>query len=94
MMMKNPEATWDKTSFTTFGYRNDGVRSRRYRYIVYDDGTEELHDHGKDQWEWQNLVDNPEHADVNQEMRQGIPAHHEPPGELSARKANALEVHG
>ena len=34
-----------KTTVTTFGHKNYGVRSERYRYIVYEDGTEELYDH-------------------------------------------------
>ncbi len=85
VLMKNPEAPWDKTSLTTFGYKNYGVRSERYRYIVYADGSEELYDHEKDKWEWHNLADSPEYADVKKEMQKGIPVHHEPPGELSGR---------
>ena len=85
VLMKNPEAPWDKTSLTTFGYKNYGVRSERYRYIVYADGSEELYDHEKDKWEWHNLADSPEYADIKKEMQKGIPVHHEPPGELSAR---------
>ena len=60
--MKNPDAAWDDTTVTTFGYRNYGVRSKRYRYIVYKDGTEELYDHTKDKWEWTNLAGSPESA--------------------------------
>ena len=85
VLIKNPEAPWDKTSLTTFGYKNYSIRSERYRYIVYADGTEELYDHEKDKWEWHNLTDSPEYADVRKEMQKGIPAHHEPPGELSGR---------
>ena len=78
--MKNPEASWDKTSLTVFGYKNYGLQSERYRYITYADGTEELYDHDNDRWEWHNLADDPEYAAVKREMRKGIPAHHEPPG--------------
>ena len=92
VLMKNPEASWNKTSLTVFGYKNYGIRSERYRYIVYADGTEELYDHKKDKWEWHNLADRPELADVRKEMRKGIPSHHEPPGatyELPGRKRKA-----
>ena len=78
--MKNPEASWHKTSLTVFGYKNYGLRSERYRYITYADGTEELYDHHNDRWEWHNLAGDPEYAEVKQEMRKGLPAHHEPPG--------------
>ena len=80
VLMKNPEASWDKTSLTVFGYKNYGLQSERYRYITYSDGTEELYDHDNDRWEWHNLADDPEYAAVKREMRKGIPAHHEPPG--------------
>ncbi len=80
VLMKNPNASWDDTTVTTFGYKNYGVRSDRYRYIVYEDGTEELYDHNKDRWEWKNLAENPEYAEVKEELREELPTHHEPPG--------------
>jgi len=72
VLMEDPEASWDKTTLTVFGYKNYGIRSERYRYIVYADGSEELYDHEKDKWEWHNRV--------KEKMRKGIPAHHEPTG--------------
>ena len=90
--MRNPDASWHKTSLTIFGYKNYGLRSERCRYITYADGTEELYDHHNDRWEWHNLADDPEYAEVKQEMRKGLPAHHEPPGatyELPGRKRSA-----
>jgi arylsulfatase A-like enzyme len=82
VLMKNPKASWDKTSLTTFGYKNYGVRSERYRYIVYADGSEELYDHQQDKWEWRNLAADPEYAEIKVKIRKGIPAHHEPIGAL------------
>jgi arylsulfatase A-like enzyme len=80
VLMKDPNAAWDEATVTTFGYKNYGVRSERYRYIVYSDGTEELYDHKNDKWEWHNLADNPEYAAVKKAMRQELPTHHEPSG--------------
>ena len=80
VLMEDPEASWDKTSLTIFGYKNYGIRSERYRYIVYADGSEELYDHEKDKWEWHNLANNPEYAGIKKKMRKRIPAHHEPTG--------------
>jgi arylsulfatase A-like enzyme len=82
VLMKNPGASWDKTSLTTFGYKNYGVRSERHRYIVYADGSEELYDHTKDKWEWRNLAADPEYAEVKEKLRRGIPTHHQPFGAL------------
>ena len=78
--MKDPDAKWDDTTVTTFGYKNYGVRSQRYRYIIYKDGTEELYDHAKDKWEWKNLAGDSKYAKVKKEMSRGLPVHHQPPG--------------
>ena len=89
VLMKDADAAWDEATVTTFGYKNYGVRSEQYRYITYADGTEELYDHTKDKWEWQNLANNPEYAGVKKVMRKGLPTHHEPDGvtyDLPGRK--------
>ena len=44
-LLKDPEADWDETTLTVFGYNYYGLPSERYRYITYADGTEELYDH-------------------------------------------------
>ena len=80
VLMKNPDAAWNETTVTTFGYKNYGVRSKRYRYIVYKDGTEELYDHTKDKWDWDNLAGNSDYAEVMEKLRKEIPSHHEPSG--------------
>lgn len=87
-LLKDPEASWDKTTVTSFGYKNYGIRSERYRYIVYEDGSEELYDHEKDKWEWANLADSPEYSDIKAMMRKGIPSHHEPHGARQGAPAN------
>ena len=80
VLMKDPEAPWDEATVTTFGYKNYGVRSGQYRYIIYEDGSEELYDHANDMWEWKNLAGNPQFAAVKKNMQKWIPVHHEPPG--------------
>jgi arylsulfatase A-like enzyme len=40
------------------------VRSRRYRYIRYNDGREELYDHDHDPYEWTNVAADPAMAKV------------------------------
>ena len=39
------DAPWEHVALSTFGYMNHAVRSDRYRYIRYYDGSEELYDH-------------------------------------------------
>ncbi len=82
VLMKDPDAPWGKVSLTTFGFKNYAVRSERYRYIVYEDGSEELYDHQNDKWEWTNLANDPEYAAIKKQMRKEIPTHHEPIGAM------------
>lgn len=45
------------------------IRTRRWRYIRYNDGTEELYDHQDDPREWTNLADSADHAEVIASLR-------------------------
>ena len=78
--MKNPKADWQESTVTTFGYKNYGVQSERYRYIIYEDGSEELYDHHSDRWEWTNLANRPEYADLKKRLRRQLPSHHQKDG--------------
>ena len=53
----------------TQGKGNHAIRSDRWRYIRYNDGSEELYDHDKDPWEWTNLAANSEYSSVIKEHR-------------------------
>ena len=44
-------------------------RTKRWRYIRYNDGMEELYDHDSDPREWNNLASSPEHAAVKQSLK-------------------------
>jgi hypothetical protein len=44
------------------------VRSSRWRYVRYADGSEELYDHAVDSHEWENLAASTAHADVKREL--------------------------
>ena len=50
-------AEWPHVALTTYGRNNHGVRDEQYRYIHYEDGSEELYDHFADQNEWDNVAD-------------------------------------
>jgi hypothetical protein len=43
-------------------YHNFSVRSRRWRYTLYENGAEELYDHQADPNEWTNLAKEAAHA--------------------------------
>lgn len=58
---------------------NHAVRTDRWRYIRYADGSEELYDHDADPREWHNLAAKPELADVIEEHRRWLPTTDAPP---------------
>lgn len=72
-LLKNPEAEWERPAITTYEQGNHGVRSERWRFIQYADGSEELYDHQKDPNEWSNLAPNPEYTAVLEEHRKWLP---------------------
>jgi arylsulfatase A-like enzyme len=72
-LLKNPGAEWNRPSVTTYLRNNHSVRSERWRYIRYHDGTEELFDHRNDALEWTNLASKPEFRNVKEELAHWIP---------------------
>ena len=59
----------------TYQRGNHAVRSNRWRYIRYADGSEELYDHSKDPDEIANLATAGEHRQVIRKLRQSLPVH-------------------
>ncbi|MEM9160895.1 MAG: sulfatase [Verrucomicrobiota bacterium] len=60
-------------AISSYGESNTAIRSKRWRYIRYEDGSEELYDHSKDPNEWSNLATNPEFDEVKQRLAAAIP---------------------
>ncbi|MCG8583261.1 MAG: sulfatase [Pirellulales bacterium] len=63
-LLRNPDAKWKQPALTTYFRGNHAVRSTRWRYIRYADGSEELYDHDADPNEWRNLARQEEFAKV------------------------------
>jgi arylsulfatase A-like enzyme len=72
-LLKNPQAEWTRPALTTHGHNNHSLRSERFRYIRYSDGTEELYDHQKDDLEWDNLANDPKYAEVKKQLAKWLP---------------------
>ena len=62
-LLENAEAEWNHVAWTTFSDHH-AIRTKRYRYIRYVDGSEELYDHRTDPQEWVNLA-NSDHAELS-----------------------------
>jgi len=72
-LIEDPEAEWDTPALTTYGFDNHAVRSERYHYIRYSDGTEELYDHQNDPHEWSNLADDPQLRRIKRRLARWLP---------------------
>ena len=72
-LLAEPKADWDGVAICTHGYMNHSVRSERWRYTRYADGSEELYDHDKDPYEWKNLAENPALVGVKKELGAHLP---------------------
>lgn len=70
-LLKDPEDKRD-FAFISYGPENTAAQSQRYRYILYEDGSEELYDHEKDPHEWTNQAKNPEYLAIKKEMNQAV----------------------
>ena len=68
-VLKNPNIDWPYPSITTMGYGNHAIRSENWRYIQYEDGTEELYDKRSDPLEWINLASKEQYVDIKQELK-------------------------
>ena len=77
-LLKKPDAPWPHMARTSFGPGNYSIRSERYRYIHYNDGSEEFYDHAGDPHEWNNLIENPELATLIKKHRAMIPKNAHP----------------
>ena len=72
-LLKDPDADWPHMARTSFGPGNYAIRSERYRYIHYSDGSEEFYDHKKDPHEWKNLIKQSSLADTIEKHKEFLP---------------------
>jgi iduronate 2-sulfatase len=72
-LLDDPDSKGYEASLTTFGFGNHSIRTERWRYIRYEDGSEELYDHWVDQNEWNNLADAVQYKNVKNQLRNFLP---------------------
>lgn len=91
-LLKNTKASWDRPALTTIN-RGKGVchslRSERWRYIRYHDGSEELYDHYNDKQEWENLANDPRYEKVKKDLIRWLPKTSAPPSPRTKPKKKA-----
>lgn len=77
--LKDSKAKREWPAVTSHNQGNHAVRTERWRYIRYADGSEELYDMENDPQEWKNLATDPQHAALIAELRQWLPKVDRPP---------------
>lgn len=72
-LLEDPKADWPHMARTSFGPGNYAIISEQYRFIQYNDGSEEFYDHAEDPHEWDNVIALPEYAASIQHHRLQVP---------------------
>jgi arylsulfatase A-like enzyme len=73
-LLTSAAAEWPHIALTTHLPGNHAVRSERWRYIRYKDGSEELYDHQSDPMEWKNLAVDSAFISIKQQLAAHMPA--------------------
>jgi len=84
--LRDATAPRERPAITTHNQGNHGIRSERWRYIRYADGSEELYDSQNDPHEWKNLAGDPALAEVVAAHARWLPTPDVPPVPGSAHR--------
>lgn len=84
--LKDAEALRLRPAVTSHNQGNHAVRSERYRYIRYADGSEEFYDLQADPQEWKNLAADERCAELIRNHRQWLPQKDVSPAPGSAHR--------
>ena len=92
-LLRNPDAPWQPT-VSTYGRLNHAVRSDDFRYIRYEDGSEELYDHRVDPMEWTNLAADANYLEVKRKMKRWLPQVNVPgaPRQPAGKRTNKVAM--
>ena len=71
--LDNPESPRQRPALTTHDLGNHALRSERYRYIRYADGSEEFYDHESDPLEWTNLAGDSTYDALKEALARWLP---------------------
>ncbi len=89
--LEDASAARERPAITTHGPGNHAVRSERWRYVRYADGSEELYDVQADPNEWRNLAGAGASAAVVAAHRQWLPPTSAPPAPGSRDRVLTFE---
>ncbi|NIP94692.1 MAG: sulfatase, partial [Akkermansiaceae bacterium] len=84
--LKDAQAPRPWPAITTHNHDNHGIRTEKWRYIRYADGSEELYDMEKDPHEWNNLAASVSHEAKKRELAKWLPNRNLKPVPKSAHR--------
>lgn len=84
--LRDATAKRERPAITSHNQGNHGIRTERWRYIRYADGSEELYDMVADPREWTNLAGEAKYDSVKADLRRWIPKTDVPPAPGSAHR--------
>lgn len=88
--LRDADAPREQPAITTHGPNNHAVRTERWRYIRYADGSEELYDMAADPHEWTNRAADPKVNDTKRELAAWLPKTSAPP--VPGSKSRLVEL--
>lgn len=81
-------------AITTHNAGNHGLRTDKWRYIRYADGSDELYDMTSDPNEWHNVADKKEHAKLIEKLSRYLPRTSADPAPGSAHRILTMDAMG
>ena len=72
-LLTNPTDPSRSATVTTFARGNHSVYTKDWHYVHYYDGANELYNRAADPHEWDNLIDEPQHATVIKRLSRLVP---------------------
>lgn len=72
-LLINSQAEWNYPAITEIGIGNMAIRTQNWRYIRYNDGSEELYNRENDPNEWNNLANDEKLNEIQEKHQKWIP---------------------
>jgi arylsulfatase A-like enzyme len=72
-LLRDPDMDWEWPAITEYDRGEIAVRTEKWRYIRYSDGSEELYNRDNDPYEWDNLANDNQYNEILEKHRKWIP---------------------